>query len=165
MQTLRVLRVGTRFATYGTLDPSRCHLYPPPWICWSSAPRSHNFSRTDNVGSLYHLRNTFLYRKVPTPNRTTITMGMGYRNVSTATQIIPTVRVFEKSIERMEPTISAGMICSVSVKLLPFLSGLFLGICLDDFLVFRLTDKIIMAIFRRYFQDSFLQQYGQYKSG
>ena len=45
--------------------------------------------------------------------RTTITMGIGYRKVSTATQIIPTVRVFEKSMERMEPTISAGMICSV----------------------------------------------------
>ena len=71
------------------------------------------FQEPTTYGCIYHLEKTFLYRKALTAIRTTITMGMGYRKVSTATQIIPTVRVFEKSMERMEPTISAGMICSV----------------------------------------------------
>jgi hypothetical protein len=51
------------------------------------------------------LAKDFLYPKLPAPNKNTITMGMGYRKVSTATQIIPMVRVFGKSIERMEPVI------------------------------------------------------------
>ena len=154
MLTDRVLRVETRFTTSGAFDPSRWHLCSASRICGSSAPRRRSFSRTDKVGCMYHLENTFLYRKMLTVIRTTITMGMGYRKVSTATQIIPTVRVFEKSIERMEPTISAGMICSVIVNLLALLSCFLLGICFNDFPVFLLINSFIVAfVITGYFQQ------------
>jgi len=52
------------------------------------------------------------------PKRTTISMGIGKRKVSTATHSIPILRVFENSMDRMAPVIRAAINCCVIFSLL-----------------------------------------------